>query len=130
MDAHSVMHESLLLVPSRATPALARHFVEEALVSWGVAEEFADVALVTSELVTNAVMHAVGDVVISVDLTFDRVRIEVSDHSLAQPVTRDIDTASSGGWGMHIVDRLATQWGLDPRPDGKTVWCEVAKSAA
>jgi anti-sigma regulatory factor (Ser/Thr protein kinase) len=130
IDAHSFRHDSCLLQPSTSAPARARRFVSTRLASWGVAADFADVPLVTSELVTNAVRHAEGDVGVSLDLNPARVRLEVSDLSLDTPVMREIDTARTGGWGMHIVERLASRWGLEPRADGKTVWCEVERPAA
>lgn len=97
---------------------------------WGVDETFADVPLVISELVTNAVRHAASDVDVSLDLTPDRLRIEVSDLSHDPPVLGDIDAARDGGWGLHIVSSLASRWGLESRVHGKTVWCELENPAA
>ena len=108
----------------------ARRFVTAVLATWGVGDEFVGVPLVTSELVTNAVLHVGGDVVVSVALASDRVRVEVSDDSPALPAMRDLDGARDGGWGLHIVDRVGSRWGLEPRADGKTVWCEVPRSLA
>jgi anti-sigma regulatory factor (Ser/Thr protein kinase) len=123
-------HDSCLLEPSKSAPARARRFVSSTLATWGVAGDYADVPLVTSELVTNAVRHAEGDVGVSLDLNPDRVRLEVSDLSQRLPVMRARDSAHIGGWGMHIIDRLASRWGLEPRAGGKTVWCEVEHPAA
>jgi anti-sigma regulatory factor (Ser/Thr protein kinase) len=118
-------HESTLLAQSRNAPALARRFVSSTLDTWGVGDTFADVPLVTSELVTNAVRHAGSDVDVSLDLDAHRLRLEVSDCSAQPPVLNDLDAARDGGWGMHIVALLASQWGLEARANGKTVWCEV-----
>ena len=126
MDASSPKRESCLLPPTSAAPALARRFVETALTNWGVFEAFGDVPLLTSELVTNAVRHAASDVEISIDLGPDRVRVEVQDLSERPPVKGDLAAARDGGWGLHIVERLATRWGLEPHEGGKTVWYEVA----
>jgi len=130
MDVVSSKHESRVLAQSRNAPALARHFVTSTLDTWGVREAFADVPLVTSELVTNAVLHAVSDVDVSLDLNPVRLRLEVSDLSDDPPVIGDIEEARNGGWGLHIVALLASRWGLESRAHGKTVWCEVANPAA
>jgi anti-sigma regulatory factor (Ser/Thr protein kinase) len=123
-------HESRVLAQSRNAPALARRFVTATLDTWGVREAFADVPLVTSELVTNAVRHAASDVDVSLDLTPDRLRLEVSDLSDQPPVMGDIEAARDGGWGLHIVASLASQWGLESHTHGKTVWCELANTVA
>jgi anti-sigma regulatory factor (Ser/Thr protein kinase) len=125
MDANVPKRESCLLPPSANAPARARRFVSDALEHWGVGDVFVDVPLITSELVTNAVRHARSRVNVSIDLEAERVRVEVEDRSQLLPVLADIDLARDGGWGLHIVERLSTRWGLEPHGDGKTVWCEV-----
>lgn len=129
MDADSIQ-ESCVLPNSIAAPALARGFVSSTLSSWAVGDAFADVPLLVSELVTNAVRHADGDVELSMRLEADRVRVAVTDGSDALPVMRDLENARNGGWGLHIVERLASRWGLETQPDGKTVWCEVIEPNA
>jgi anti-sigma regulatory factor (Ser/Thr protein kinase) len=57
--------DSFVLEQSRDAPARARLLVAAALETWGVASDFPDVALITSELVTNAVVHAAGDVALT-----------------------------------------------------------------
>jgi hypothetical protein len=53
-----------------------------------------------------------------------RVRIEVEDSSPEHPVVAE----TAGGRGMHIVDKLAADWGVREHPatGGKTVWAEVS----
>lgn len=111
--------------PSATAPALAREFVSATLTDWGVAEAFPDGPLLASELVTNAVRHARSNVDVAISLEEQRMRVEVVDRSELLPVLGDIDRARTGGWGLHIVDRLATRWGLEPHVGGKVVWCEV-----
>ena len=122
-------HESCVLAQSGDTPAAARRFVVSALEHWGVRDDFDDLPLVTSELVTNAVRHAASDVVVSIDLSSSCVRVEVSDVSPKVPLLGALDVAHDGGWGLHIVEQLSTRWGLEPRLPGKTVWCELARPA-
>jgi len=125
MDAHITQRETCVLPRSMTAPALARGFVSSTLASWAVCDTFADLPLLASELVTNAVRHANGDVALTVRLDDHRVRLAVSDSSKELPVMGDLEAAFEGGWGLHIVDRLASSWGLESDDDGKTVWCEV-----
>ena len=106
MDA-SHTRDSCLLRPSFGAPAVARQFVAEKLRAWGIEAAYPDVELLTSELVTNAIRHADGDVEVSMDhVGSDCVRIEVRDRSERLPVMRPLDTARDGGWGLHIVGRI------------------------
>jgi len=119
---------STQLVGSSSAPTLGRDFVNEALADWGVQDVFCDVALVTSELVANAVRHVGGSLTVAVALVpDDRVRLEVRDASPRQPVVDSLNSSRAGGWGLHIVDQLATRWGSEPGADGKVVWCEFSK---
>lgn len=125
MDAHAIQREACVLPRSTTAPALARGFVSSTLTSWAVRDTFADVPLLASELVTNAVRHANGDVALSLQLEDHRMRVAVRDNSDALPVMGDLGAARNGGWGLHIVDQLASSWGLETDSDGKTVWCEI-----
>jgi len=127
VDATFPTRDSCVLPPLRTSPAAARRFVATALRNWGLAETFSDVILVTSELVTNAVRHAASEVAVSIDLLPDGVRVEVQDLSEQPPVKDELGRAGDGGWGLHIVERLATRYGLEPRAGGKTVWCELRR---
>ena len=129
MNARFTERESCVLPPSKDAPAAARRFVAAALGSRGITNAFADLPLLTSELVTNAVRHAESDVALSLAFAPDRVRLEVADRSRRLPVVTDGVPVRSRGWGMHIVEQLATRWGLEPDEGGKTVWCEVSRSA-
>src|SRR5690349_5250275 len=127
MDASTSKRDSCLLRPSFAAPASARQFVTAKLRSWGVEDDYPDLELLTSELVTNAVRHADGPVELTIDhARQDCLRIEVRDLSERLPVMRPLETARDGGWGMHIIGRVATRWGLEQRTGEKTIWCEIA----
>jgi anti-sigma regulatory factor (Ser/Thr protein kinase) len=126
MDAHCIQREACVLPRSMTAPALARGFVTSTLSAWAVCDTFADVPLLASELVTNAVRHGNGKVALSLLHVDDyRMRVSVADDSDALPVMGDLGAAHDGGWGLHIVDRLASSWGLETDGIGKTVWCEV-----
>jgi anti-sigma regulatory factor (Ser/Thr protein kinase) len=98
----------------------ARRLVVEQLRQWRCAETD-DVALVLSELVTNAVVHAGGAERITVTRDGAHVRIEVHDNRAARPHLR-ADTTDPGGVGLRIVDQLSERWGSHPTAAGKLVW--------
>ena len=129
MEALFGKRDSLVLKQSQNTAAALVSSVSDALETWGVAVNFPDVALITSELVTNAVTHAAGDIVLTLDLTSQSLRIEVSDLSADKPIMLDVEPSCDGGWGLRLVDSLTSRWGLEMSPNGKTVWCEIATSS-
>lgn len=103
------------------TPRAARQFVGGLI--GGPEEESTQVALVlTSELVTNAVMHARTPLDIRVNVEPDQMRVDVRDHDPTLPWRRSCSPDALGGRGLHLVDALATTWGAEPCPDGKVVW--------
>lgn len=82
--------------------------------------------LLTNELVTNAILHADSEIDVLVDVTGDRVRVEVHDAARRAPVRRRGDPTSTAGRGLALVEALASDWGVDTVPgDGKFVWFEV-----
>lgn len=82
-----------------------------------------DVALVLSELVTNAVVHAGGAVRIAVSVG-DRIRVEVHDEDPRPPRMR-AHGAEPGGLGLRIVERLSERWGSRSTAAGKVVWADL-----
>ena len=102
----------------------ARRFVSSTLDEWGIPGRD-DVALVTSELVTNALTHASHPVALAIQRDEHCLRLEVSNGSAIIPVIRELDPARPGGRGMAIVQSLTTAWGAVSSPGGgKTVWVE------
>lgn len=83
--------------------------------------------LLVTELVTNSVRHAGAR---NVDLTvlagLDAVRVEVSDDGPGfTPRPRGSDDDREGGWGLFLVQRLASRWGVLAGEDQTRVWCEL-----
>ncbi|KAE8765187.1 ATP-binding SpoIIE family protein phosphatase [Georgenia thermotolerans] len=101
----------------------ARHAVRRTCRAWGM-QEVAAAELVISELMANAVMHGWGRIGLRLQDTGDGLRIEVEDANPAPPITRERSASRVGGFGMHIVDRLA-DWGWRPTPTGKVVWARL-----
>ena len=115
--------------PPRAdSVAAARRFARQALVGFGMESMADDAVLITSELATNAVVHAgTAFEVTCVDLG-TAVRIEVHDRHPARelPATLpDIDPTREGGRGLLACSALASAWGVDYTRTGKTVWCRL-----
>lgn len=102
----------------------ARRLVVEQLRRWRCADTD-DAALVFSELVTNAVIHAAGAVRITVTRDGEHVRIDVHDNRSGRPNLR-ADGTNPGGLGLHIVAQLSERWGSHPTPTGKLVWAVVS----
>ena len=119
---------TLVLPAVTASVPAARHFVAEALPQTCWADE---VTLLVSELASNAVRHARTPFVVSLQCDGATVRVEVRDGNPARPVLQRPPVDAVTGRGLLIVDALATRWGVEPTPDGKAVWFELAcRSAA
>lgn len=116
------------LPPEGASPGRARRVVERLLVGAGL-EELAEVAvLLVSETVTNAVLHAATELELRCTMDGPAVRIEVRDGSSVLPGLRSYGDEATTGRGVGLVALLATAWGVEPHPDGKTVWFTVGGS--
>src|SRR4051812_47431148 len=110
--------------PEATDVMAARRFVVGALEEWGMRDRD-DVALVTSELVTNALEHAAHPIAVTVERDDRGLRLEVSDGSAILPVVKEIDHERRDGRGMFLVHHLTRRWGAESHPDGgKTVWVE------
>ena len=83
-------------------------------------------ALLASELVANAVRHAAAT---SIGLRFEvsdaQIRVEVADKGDGfEPRPLPPDPDRRHGWGLYIVDELATRWGVID-DQGTRVWFEI-----
>src|SRR5207253_1579374 len=103
--------------------AAARRFVRDALGDLDEDHRYA-MTLVVSELATNALLHAATSFEVSIHHD-DVVRIDVSDGDPTPPVRRHAGPTDTSGRGLHLIEQLCSRWGVDTRPDGKRVWCEI-----
>ena len=118
---------TVVLAPEPKAASRARRFVRDVLHSWEVAPRVVDDAeLLTSELVTNAVLHARSDATLEIEGDAERFRVTVGDESPGEPRMRTYGPDSVTGRGLMLVDRLAREWGVEHngRP-GKRVWFEL-----
>jgi anti-sigma regulatory factor (Ser/Thr protein kinase) len=83
-----------------------------------------DAVILTSELVTNAVLHAGGEITVEIERDGCTVCVAVSDHAAADPVAGSADPSAAGGRGLMLLGALAVEWGVrHDRPGaGKVVW--------
>ena len=103
---------------------MARHWVTEHLRN--VPTEVVEcAALLTSELVTNAVLHAATPFTVTLHLMTDRIRVDVADRSPVVPSIKDYATDAATGRGLTLFTTLASDWGVQPIMGGKIVWFEL-----
>lgn len=104
----------------------ARRFAVERSRALGASADTADtIALLTSELVTNAVIHARTDVQVSVVRRDGRIRVCVSDENTRMPTPAVAPIDATSGRGLLLVQSAATAWGIETTSDGKTIWFEL-----
>jgi anti-sigma regulatory factor (Ser/Thr protein kinase) len=118
-------HISLCAGPAAA--AEARHQVQAAIQDWDVPVAPPVAALLTSELVTNAIRHEQGDtVLLIVACVRGQLRVDVHDTSWCLPVLADAPADAEAGRGLMLVDSLSTSWGYYWTAAGKAVYFTLA----
>jgi anti-sigma regulatory factor (Ser/Thr protein kinase) len=125
--------ESALVVLSRdvAEVGRARRWLLDALVDSSADHQLSDACLVTSELVTNALRHGLGEIVLHASLADDGLlRLSVTDWGEGSPQVLPPDPERIGGVGLLLVDALSEAWGVATFPGGKTVWASIGLPAA
>lgn len=110
-----------------AAPATGRLLVREACSVWSMPQTVREIAeVVANKLVSNAVEHAYSSCRLTVTCTESAFRVSVRDHRpMPIPHPRPIDINAFRGRGLHLVAALAQTWGVDPHPDGKTIWANL-----
>ncbi|TKR27022.1 ATP-binding protein [Cellulomonas hominis] len=119
----------LVLDPEPGSVATGRRWAaHEAEEAHATVEAARTVELLTSEILTNAVVHtrAHRRIAVTTDCHDGCVRVEVTDPDPTLPLVKPGNARRLGGHGMRLVDALATAWGIDLHPGrGKTVWFET-----
>ena len=125
--AHSSRQLRMTLPAVSHSARLSRHATRAALTAWQLAHVDEAAALLVSELVTNAVRHAEGIDVVTVNLHAGRtwLRIEVQDTDRHWPQPRVPGRFDESGFGFILVDALASNWGVRETEAGKAVWAEL-----
>jgi anti-sigma regulatory factor (Ser/Thr protein kinase) len=119
---------TLPLAREPTAPRQARASIRQLLGDRVSADFAADAQLLTSELVTNAVMYAPTGCRMSawfIDAA-GALRVEVSDAAPDVPSLRSPSARSSfGGRGLHLVASRSSDWGVEANGGGKSVWFEL-----
>ncbi|MEU4145528.1 ATP-binding protein [Streptomyces parvulus] len=111
--------------PERCRVACARRMTTSQLRLWHVPGSLtADVVIIVSELVTNAIQHGYGDIKLRVQCSVDCLLVEVSDRNSAPARMRPVHDEDTRGRGLHMVDQLAMHWGVSD--GGLTTWAAFA----
>jgi len=118
---------------------LARHWLMRLCHEHAVDPDLLDLlALLSTELVANAVLHGAAPVEVSVSLTGSHdltgsqetrsaetavgVTVSCLDGSAQLPSVESVQVEATGGRGVALIDMLASAWGVQPQAGGKRVW--------
>jgi anti-sigma regulatory factor (Ser/Thr protein kinase) len=118
------MRTAATLPADIVSPSLARRWLDDLLPAAVVQSVRDSAALLVSELVTNAVVHAMTPCTITVDVTEGCIRVAVADGAAEGPAVPVAYRAESGR-GLIVLANLAERWGWSPTAGGKEVWFEL-----
>jgi len=122
----AVFEETFPAEPRSASAA--RALVEQKCRDWHLPAVCQDVALVVTELVTNAVRHAGTVLRVRLELSRSGVRVEVTDGSEWRGPASEAGPLPEHGRGLALVRATATRHGVELLKRGKTVWAEFKAS--
>ncbi|MFK4067111.1 SpoIIE family protein phosphatase [Streptomyces sp. NPDC029674] len=107
----------------------ARAALREHLAAWGFGEVADDVEVAAGELLVNALVHTDAGAILTLEVLSGpprRVRLSVRDRSSDRPRKRSPGETATSGRGLLLVEAVASRWGVEPRGEGKAVWCDFA----
>ncbi|KOT87970.1 SpoIIE family protein phosphatase [Streptomyces rimosus] len=117
--------------PVGRSVATARAFVRDTLQGWGYGDIVDDAVVLTSELVTNAVVHAGTAADVLCLRSDDGVRIEVADRYPEREIPLQNTGRAfahpdrEGGRGLLLCGALASRWGVEYTASQKHVWFQL-----
>ena len=127
------MHAQRTFAPEGHSVSQARLFVRQALSEWDAEDLTDEAVLATSELVTNAVVHAGTPVQVALDLDPQALRLEVQDlhpHRSLPLGLPGADDDAEHGRGLFITAAIAGSWGVDYSAGAKRVWLRIERGDA
>jgi serine phosphatase RsbU (regulator of sigma subunit)/anti-sigma regulatory factor (Ser/Thr protein kinase) len=102
--------------------AECRRLVRETLRGWDLGALTETVELLVSELVTNAIQHAGGEIRLRLQRDDGSLLCEVCDHTRTPPELREQSATAEHGRGILLVNALSRKWGHRRTAAGKIVW--------
>lgn len=116
------MIDILTIEPDLSSVRSARRFISGHI--GGLDQRLVEnVTLMVSELVTNAIRHGLGGGTLTLEVTDQSLRVDVTDQSTGIPILRSPAFNESSGRGLRIVAELSDDWGIESLPgSGNTVW--------
>jgi anti-sigma regulatory factor (Ser/Thr protein kinase) len=111
---------------AEAAPAVARHTLRRSYADRVDPDLLGDAELLVSELASNALRHGRGQITLRARLDDDRLLVEIIDEGSGfERALRHRDFEDVGGWGLEIVEDVASRWGVH---EGTThVWFELER---
>jgi serine phosphatase RsbU (regulator of sigma subunit)/anti-sigma regulatory factor (Ser/Thr protein kinase) len=132
-DEHEDLVATAAFPPEPQAVAAARRFVRETLNSWQLPscdDLVSDAVLLTSELVTNAVVHAGTSIQVACALHRAEVEVSVLDRHPARMIPEPPNGSSRSdrpsGRGLMLPGALSSSWGVTYAPAAKLVWFRLA----
>ena len=94
------------------------------------AQSLGDMQLLVTEIVANCVRHGgvgeEGEIDLQVNVQDGKIRVEVRDTGIqVDPLVRAPDLSGGGGFGMVLVERMSSAWGVEHEPN-VVMWFELA----
>ena len=117
------------LTPEPASVRHARSLIRDPMKRWSLEDLVPVTELLVSELVTNALRYAKGEITLRLVLESALV-CEVHDCSPTLPRVLNATRDDENGRGLQVVSQLASRWGVRRTHTGKVVWCEQQVPAA
>lgn len=113
--------------PTPEAIGAARRFVADLVAAACSTDEVERLALVTSELATNAVLHARSPFTVQVLTAAESIWVAVRDGDVHPPGRSPAPADAVSGRGLSIVEKLAMDWGVhvEPTASGKWVWAQL-----
>ena len=126
MSVEPETERTIRLPADGRAPSMARRQVQQVVEDDTPPPGMIDLAsLLVSELVGNAVLHAVPPATLTCSLRSSALRLEVADSSPQVPAVGAAGPADTGGRGMRLVETLSSRWGVELTGSGKLVWVEI-----
>jgi hypothetical protein len=100
--------------------AAARHEVRAAIRAWNIPVNLSVAALLTGELVTNALRHEAGAAIeVVISCAYRQLQVDVYNTAPAVALPADAAAADQAAQGLMLLRRLSSSWGYCRTPAGQ-----------